>query len=65
MEAWIWIFICLVASMAKQIGSLAESVFNRLAGLESGKQPSYGKRNQLIHDDINDPSFQFRRFSQE
>ena len=39
MEAWIWIFICLVASMAKQIGSLAESVFNRLAGLESGKQP--------------------------
>lgn len=34
-------------------------------GLESGKQPSYGKRNQLIHDDINDPPFQFRRFSQE
>lgn len=44
---------------------LAESVFNRLAGLESGKQPSYAKRNQLIHDDINDPPFQFRRFSQE
>ena len=35
--------------------TLAESTFNRLTVLESGKQPSYGKRSQLILDGINDP----------
>ena len=41
--------------------SFAETVFNRLAGLEASKQPSYGKRTQLIPDGINDPSVHLAR----
>ena len=34
---------------------LAEAAVNRLRTLESGKQPSFGKRFQIISDGINDP----------
>ena len=34
---------------------LAEAAVNRLRALESGKQPSFGKRSQIISDGINDP----------
>ena len=32
----------------------------RLAAVESGRQPSYGKRTQLIPDGLNDPHLHFR-----
>eukprot|EP00435_Cladocopium_sp_Y103_P066764 s364_g29.t1 len=35
--------------------SAVESDANRLRGVESGRQPGYGKRTQLIPDGLNDP----------
>lgn len=37
-----------------------ESLPFRLAAVESGRQPSYGKRTQLIPDGLNDPQLHFR-----
>ena len=42
-------------------GKIAESTPNRLHALEAGRQPSYGKRTQLIPDGLGSPESHFAK----
>lgn len=43
------------APSSGKVANTVETVFNRVTAVESGRQPGYGKREQLIKDGLNDP----------